>query len=105
VAEVTFGATYDKPAAKLSDRCFWSEATFADASGAGGLAPRAVIVRGRPTVWCSVPETATPEHISSDKISLAMTRPVAGWVVQTPRADRTIRFPQVAPEVGEPRCH
>jgi hypothetical protein len=37
--KIAFGATYDRPTAKLRDRCFRSEATFADASGAGGLAP------------------------------------------------------------------
>ncbi len=42
-----FGATFDRPAAKLSECCFWKQPTFADASGTGGLAPKAVSRDGR----------------------------------------------------------
>src|SRR6516225_9763366 len=36
------GATCDRRAARLRDRCFWNEATLAEAPWGDGLAPKAV---------------------------------------------------------------
>ena len=41
--KVGFGATCDGPLPRLRDRFPWDEATFADASGSDGLAPKAVM--------------------------------------------------------------